>query len=169
MMMNLLVLVVTTVLLTVCRANEHATDNYNNSSDELELENFTKASTCISQYNELERYVESNDTLKQNLAEAFFKSGHLPSKFVNITYEFCSCNQNNNGLINRSNCDNRQNTYIWSESALYLLGPQPLCWLTFYAVCVSTNNVTVQLPCICSDVSDSLLSRLTYLVKISEN
>ena len=63
-------------------------------------------------------------------------------------------------------CINDQKKFIWSSSALYLLGPKPLFWLTLFAVHVRESSITVNLPCLCSDVYDDLLSRLTYLVSV---
>ena len=130
-----------------------------------ELVDDTKnASTCTSQYSVLEAYIENNASLLENLSKAFYQSGHVPSKFVKITYNYRLCVHHNNGQVNRSNCSYDYRIYVWSKSALYLLGPNTVCWLTLCAVCVNENSVTVPLPSLCGDVTDTLLSRLTYLV-----
>ena len=63
-------------------------------------------------------------------------------------------------------CMDDQKKFIWSSSALYLLGPKPLFWLTLFAVDVRESSITINLPCLCSDVYEDLLSRLTYLVGV---
>ena len=56
-------------------------------------------------------------------------------------------------------------SYVWSKTALYLLGPKALYWFTLSAICIDEVDVTIELPCLCNDVYNSLLSRLTYLVR----
>ena len=63
-------------------------------------------------------------------------------------------------------CIDDQKTFIWSNSALYLLGPKTLFWVTLFAVHVHESSITINLPCLCSDVYEDLLSRLTYLVGV---
>ena len=158
MMIRLLmsVLVVIASLQPVCTEEELVDDTL--------VDDTENVSMCTSQYSELEAYIENNANLLENLLKAFYQSGHVPSKFVKITYNYHLCVRHNNGLVNRSNCTYDYRIYVWSESAFYLLGPNTLCWLTLHAVCVHENSVTVQLPSLCGDVTDTLLSRLTYLV-----
>ena len=126
---------------------------------------------CIRGYADLEMYVMNNKTLVEKLAEGFFTSQTSTffskrgaSQFVKITYYF----QTNNGKQpvegNITNCSARQSTYIWSEAVLYTIGPKPLYWLTLFAVSIYEVDVTIELPCLCSEVYNSFLSRLTYLV-----
>ena len=49
-------------------------------------------------------------------------------------------------------CIDDQKKFIWSSSALYLLGPKTLFWLTLFAVHVRESSITINLPCLCSDV-----------------
>ena len=63
----------------------------------------------------------------------------------------------NIGLINYDNNNdefayvNIQKKFIWGDSALYLLGPEPLFWLTLFAVNVHDSSITIHLPCLCND------------------
>ena len=122
---------------------------------------------CIGKYIDLEKYILNNENLMEKLAETFFATGKAASNFVKVTYNF----QTNNGKQSEedsiTNCSSQQSTYIWSEAALYLLGPRGLFWCTLFAVSIHEVDVTIELPCLCSDVHNSLLSRLTYLVYIS--
>lgn len=61
-------------------------------------------------------------------------------------------------------CIDGQKKFIWSSSALYLLDPKPLFLLTLFAVHVHESSITINLPCVCSDVYDFLLNQSTYLV-----
>jgi len=141
---------------------------------------------CIKKYSELHSYILSNKDLLGNFTEAFYSTGEEPSEFVRITYEFqvCDCNFKNNDTNYEdaygydtmeeaaySNCTNNSSTelYIWSTSALYLLGPDPLFWLTLFAVNIPEASVTIQLPCLCVKSKNELLSRLTYLVRYCLN
>ena len=94
----------------------------------------------------------------ENLKDAFFVTGKPPSRFVRLQYNF----QVSNGSV--SNCSNSQGTFIWSENFLDLLGPRPIVLFTLFAVVVPDKSITINLPCLCHNVSDSLLSRLTYMV-----
>ena len=130
--------------------------------------NCSLASYCINQYSELDSYVINNKTLLRTITEAFFVTSKGPSAYVKLNYKFKSIAQgqgNSTVLENEDfNCTNHQTTYIWSESVLYLLGPRPLYFLTLFAVNVSRVSVTIELPCLCSEVQFDLLARLTYLV-----
>ena len=132
----------------------------------------TEGISCIKQYNDLEMYVMNNKTLVEKLAATFFTSqtatfvtGRGASQFVKIIYNF----QTSNGKLsvegNDTNCSARQSSYIWSEAVLYLVGPEALYWCTLFAVNIHEVDVTIELPCLCNDVYDDLLSRLTYLVR----
>ena len=138
------------------------------------------SSNCIGKYRDLQIYILSNEDLIDNLTEVFFKTGKAPTEFVRITYEFQTLlsidNHTNNTNISTINYDNNnddeliyvdiQKKFIWSNSALYLLGPEPLLWLTLFAVNVRQSSITINLPFLCNDAYDDLLPRLTYLVSV---
>ena len=126
---------------------------------------------CIRDYTDLEMYVMNNKTLVERLAEVFFTSrtavfftGRGVSQFVKITYNFHTNNDEQSAEDNFTSYSARQSTYIWSEAVLYTIGPRSLYWLTLFAVSIDEVDVTIELPCLCSDVYNNLLSRLTYLV-----
>ena len=109
----------------------------------------------------------------EKLAETFFTSqtstfftGRGASQFVKITYNFQTSNDTKSVEGSATSCLPQRSTYIWSEAVLYIFGPKPLYWLTLFAVSIDEVDVTIELPCLCSDVYDDLLSRLTYLVCI---
>ena len=135
-----------------------------------EAKNCNVVSPCIKQYSELEElYIINNKTLLKIITEAFFVTGKSASVYVKLKYNFQSFTQENNTnetvLENEEfNCTSYQATYIWSESVLYLLGPRPLYFLTLFAVNITEASLTLELPCLCSDVQFDLLARLTYLV-----
>lgn len=127
---------------------------------------------CISKYRDLELYVLNNQDVTDRIAEIFFPTGKPATEFVKIVYQFQLLVNNPNNTDdydddNRSLCVNDQRSYIWSSSALYLLGPEPLFWMTLFAVFVPKSIITIQLPCLCSVGHDGLLSRLTYLVRVA--
>ena len=101
----------------------------------------------------------------------FFETGKVPSKVVNLVYNF----QVSNGSITSAeestvmSCSNYQMKYVWSESFIYLLGPRPLMYFTLFAVRVNVleDDAAIDLPCMCLDTYGILLSRLTYMVKIT--
>ena len=127
----------------------------------------SEVTKCIGQYVDLEMHVMNNKILMEKLAETFFTTGKATSKFVKITYNFQTCSNVQSiqdSIVNITNCSSQQCTYIWSEAALYLLGPRPMYWFTLFAVSIYETDVTIELPCLCNDVYDKLLSRLTYLV-----
>ena len=130
-------------------------------------------------YKDLQTYILSNEDLMDELTKVFFKTWKAPTEFVRITYKFQTLlpndNYTNNTNISAINYDNNddeftyvdiQKKFIWSNSALYLLGPEPLFWLTLFAVNACQSSITIHLPCLCNDAYDDLLPRLTYLVSI---
>jgi len=137
--------------------------------------------TCIGQYSELEMYILKNENILDQLTETFYKTGTDASQFVKITYEFQVHKPNSTAndtdyeaMYDENyevmddeifNCTSQRELYIWSASALYLLGPKPLFWLTFFAVNAPETNVTIKLPCLCDNTHNILLSRVTYLVR----
>ena len=123
----------------------------------------------------MEEHILNNKDLMDNLIEVYFKTGKTHAEFVIITYKFKvllpPTNSTNNTISYAGNdsdheftCVDSQKKFIWSSSALYLLGPKPLFWFTLFAVNVHESSITIDLPCLCSDAYDNLLSRLTYLV-----
>ena len=139
--------------------------------------NYGNISNCIRKYRDLQSYVLSNEDLIDSLTELYFETGKTFTEFVRITYKFTVLlpvdnytNGNSNSATDYDNeesefaCIDSQKEFIWSSSALYLLGPEPLFWLTLFAVHVRESSITIHLPCLCNDVYDDLLSRLTYLV-----
>ena len=134
-----------------------------------EATNCDAVSHCIKEYSELDLYITNNKTLQRRITEAFFVTGKVASVFVRLNYNYQSFSQENdtNDTVSENedfNCSSSQTTYIWSESVLYLLGPRPLYYLILFAENVSDVNVTIELPCLCSEVQFDLLARLTYLV-----
>jgi len=127
--------------------------------------NCTESIGCISQYRDLQSYILHNHEILDKLTEAFFTTGQGVSNFVRITYNSHISNLSNytkDDII--VNCISRQSLYIWSESPLYLLGPTPLFWFSLFAINVPETSVEIDIPCLCRDTYDGLLSRLTYLV-----
>ena len=174
---NLLVLVFLTFrCVFVCNAEE-ITEN-----DCDEADNCTQLTSCIRYYDDLQSYVMNNKEIMRNLKETFFRTGKDPSKFVKITYHFQldlempnSTNNTNSTILvedyednitSYSNCSNQESTYIWSESALYLLGPKSLFWYTLFVVNIPEISIIIDLPCLCNGANESLLNRFTYLVRI---
>lgn len=130
-----------------------------------ELGNCSENASCIGSYYELEVYIKGNREVIKGLKNAFFATGETPSTFVKLLYNFQVSNSTNNlKEFDYVECSNTTTAYIWSESALYLLGPRTLVWFTFFAISTPEISVAVQLPCICNDVYSDLLSRLTYMV-----
>ena len=128
-----------------------------------EMEDCTNYTKCIGQFIDLEMYIWNNKYLLDKLTETFFTTEGAVSEFVKITYNF----QINNGENDSTtDCFIQQSTYIWSENELYLLGPRVVFWLTIFAVNIHEVDVIIELPCLCSDVYNNLLARLTSLVCI---
>ena len=144
------------------------------------VDSYGNISNCIGKYRDLQTFILNNEDLMDNLTEVFFKTGKAPTEFVRITYKFQTLlsfdNHTNNTTISTTNYDDNnddeliyvdiQKKFIWSNSALYLLGPEPLFWLTLFAVNVRQSSITIHLPCLCNDAYDDLLPRLTYLVSV---
>ena len=129
-----------------------------------ETGNCSEVSTCIKNYHELDLYVRGNNEIKGNLANAFFATGKFPSKFVWLYYWFQVSSDTGAVLVGENNttgCTNHESIYIWSDHFLYLLGPRALFTSTLTAVVVAEKETLTELPCLCYDVYDSLLSRLT--------
>jgi len=126
-------------------------------------------SDCISTYRDLESYFLNQRDQVDILTETFFSTGQGVAKFVRITYNSYISESNNftNNFTEDDiiNCTMRQSLYIWSDSPLYLLGPEPLFWFTLFAVNIPEAKVAIDLPCLCKEDHDRLLSRFTYLVR----
>ena len=120
-----------------------------------------ESASCIDNYHDLELYVKRNKKVIEELKSAFFYTGEAPSKFVRLLYKFKVSNDVNDSFELVENCSNQTSKYIWSDSALYLLGPHALAWFTFFTVNVPEISITIELPCLCNDDHGSLLSRLT--------
>ena len=166
------------LLLSMTHAQEYLEDSEYDETNNV---------SCISKYRDLEAYVLNNKDLMDNLTETFFKTGKTSTEFVKIAYRFMvlqsfSTYNNTNTSYNLTNdttyfdddyeleftyLEHPQRLFIWSSSALYLLGPKPLFWMTLFAVRVPEYTVTIQLPCLCEEDYDNLLSRLTYFVSIN--
>ena len=106
--------------------------------------------------------VLNNEDVMNNLTENFFKTGKPPTEFARITYRF-EVLKNSTNATDCNPCI-KEIKFIWSSSALYLLGPKPLYYLTLSAVHLHETKITIDLPCLFDADSDKLLSRLTYLV-----
>ena len=146
-----------TTLLLVISCGFSSTAN-----DEEFAKNCNAADNCtdkvlpITNYINLEMYVVNNKTLMETLAETFFTSTTTPlfigrdtSQFVKITYNFLINNNNKQSEEdNNANCSSQQITYIWSEAAIYAVGPRALYWATLLAIDVDKVAVTIELPCI---------------------
>ena len=150
------------------------TQDYEESdNDDNGVKSYCNNSSCIRKYRDLQSYVMNNEDLMDDLTELFFETGKTITEFVIITYRFKVLLPADNYTNSSSNvyndhgdftCMDNQKTFIWSSSALYLLGPEPLFWQTLFAVHVRESSIIVHLPCLCNDAYDSLLPRLTYLV-----
>ena len=152
----LLVLILCTL---VCFSTQEIIDSTTNCDG---AENCSGVATgCIKYYKELELYITSNTVIIEQLKSAFFFTGEDPTKFVKLIYNFKVSDHINYSV---AHCSNQTTTYIWSESALYLLG-QTLVWSTFFALDISGYRITIDLPCLCYDEYGELLSRLTYMVQ----
>jgi len=122
------------------------------------------AQDCVgSVYSELESFISSNKTLRRRLTEIFFVTGEGATEYVKLNYNLQIAVQ-----PGYNNCMEHQFTvtYIWSESVLYLLGRDPLFYVTLFAVNVPEADETIELPCLCSTPTIfDLLNRLTYMVR----
>ena len=156
------------IMLSLSKAQEY----FESDKEINDYNNYSNNSNCIEKYRDLENYVLNNKDLMDNLTEVYFKTGKTHAEFVKITYKFKVLlpvtNNTNDTTISYDNddgeftCVANQKKFIWSSSALYLLGPKPLFWFTLFAVNVHESSITIDLPCLCND--DNLLPRLTYLV-----
>ncbi|XP_065899267.1 uncharacterized protein [Dysidea avara] len=150
------------ILCRICNAQEMTWNN--NCSKES---NCSASAGCIWKYKELESYILNSPNIVDRLTETFFQTSGEVAMFVRITYNAQIMKSYNYTTGNTSeNCTSHNTKYIWSESPLYLLGPAPLFWFTLFAINVPETSVVVDLPCLCSDAYNSLLSRLTYLIKV---
>ena len=165
--MTVLLFIFTIMLSCTCNAQDYVESNN-------EINSYDNASKCIGKYRDLQKYVLHNEDLMDDLTEVFFETGKTLAEFVKITYKFKISLPITNGTNETTvyysdddgefTCTDNQKIFIWSSSALYLLGPKPLFWLTLFALNVRESSITIHLPCLCGDVYDDLLSRLTYLV-----
>ena len=132
-----------------------------------EVKGYNENDSCIEYYGDLEYYILNDKGIIRNLQEAFFPTGETPSKHVKIHYHYKLFNstRNTNDTRNISDCIDKQSSFIWSESALYLFGPGPLKWLTFFAINVPETSLSLYLPCFCNGIDVNLLNRLTYMVR----
>lgn len=132
------------------------------------IPNCSEPTTCIRDYVGLESYILSNKTVLHEIKRAFFSTGQVPSSFVRISYEFHVLDSTTGILVENvtNNCYKHQEFYFWSSSPLLLFGPQPLLYLTLFAVNVPEQAVTIQLPGLCNDTYNDFLSELTYRVNI---
>ena len=158
--MGLIALFLIVTHLSICHTQELVEDDY--SCDDTG--NCSDVNNCIAQYSQLDSYIVNNKNLLRKLTEAFFRTGKGASQFVKLTYKFQVYDRGNSTEDDVINCTSNQTTYVWSTSVLYLLGPDPLFWLTLFAVIVPEASVTIELPCFCTDSYNNLLDRLTYLV-----
>ena len=117
--------------------------------------------TCIERYSQLDSYILNNKTLLEIFSKTFFKTGEDASQFVRLIYKFQVSDNLDGDSIN---CTSHTATYIWSTSVLSLLGPEPLRYLTLFAVRITEVDSTIELPCFCSEAYRAYLARLTYLV-----
>ena len=151
-------------------STEEDCDFYINCANNMDCNE--EAASCISDYESLESYVQNSKAIINNLTEAFYSTGHLPARFVRITYifqiplHFNDSDENDTYSITTENdtCSSIERLYYWSTSPTYLLGPKPLSYLTLFAINVQEENVIIHLPCLQATDQKTLLSRLTYLV-----
>ena len=159
----MLLLTVSVLLCLVCFSTEATIGDGTDCDETRNCSGFTPA-YCIKYYKELELYATSSTVIIEQLKSVFFFTGDYSSKYVKLIYNF----QVSVGVTNSTGvtiCVNQTSTYIWSESALYLLG-QTLVWSTFFALDISGYRITIDLPCLCHDEYSELLSRLTYMVSV---
>ena len=127
---------------------------------ELEDECFDY-NNCIDNYEALESYITQNGVALVNLTKGFFTTGKDQTEFVKITYHY----QLPNGTDEQNgSCFAQRSVYFWSTSPSFLLGPQPMLWLSLFAINPVQSSITLQLPCMQGNFED-YLSRLTYLVR----
>ena len=119
---------------------------------------------CIGNYGEFQSYILSSQNVIEKLEETFYETGESSAEFIKITYDLQVSNSSDERGENVY-CINQKELFIWSTSPIYFLGPKPLLYQSLLAVNVQENRVTIQLLCLCSNVTGKLLSRLTYLVR----
>ena len=121
---------------------------------------------CVNQYEMLESYILGNDALLSTLSKVFYKTDDDPAEFVKINYHYQILNDSKDIS---DYCFDMKRIYFWSTSPSYLLGPEPMFWLSLFAINPSVSSVSIQLPCLQKDTVRDLLSRLTYLVSYNDN
>ena len=131
---------------------------------ELEDECFDY-NNCIGNYEALESYLTQNDAALVNLTKGFFMTGKDPTEFVKLTYHY-QLQVPNGTDENNETCFAQRSVYFWSTSPSFLLGPQPMLFLSLFAINPVQSSVTLQLPCLQGNFED-FLSRLTYLERSS--
>ena len=152
-----MLLLISFLLILQCHCKDAELTDSDNCS---ETGNCSETLNCIGSYDDLELHVLNSRGLLTKIREAFFITGKKPSQFVKIVYNFQVYNSTHDEIAGyfSENCSSQQTTFIWSESVLYLLGPNPLFWLTLFAVNVEEIVVTIELPCLCDDAYHGLLS-----------
>ena len=156
-----------TLLFILCGGFCNAQEIGNSSNDSAnETEYCTNDIKCIGEYVDLEMFILNNKILLDKLTETFYTAEGVVSAFVRITYNFQVNNGEKSETDSTTNCSMQQRTYIWSENDLYLFGPRVVSLLTIFAVNIQEVDVTVDLPCLYSDVYNRFLDRLTSLVCI---
>ena len=114
-----------------CSINaQHYSDS---DSDDNGSKGYHNNSSCISRYTDLESYILNNEDLMDDLSKLFFETGKTPTEFARITYKFQIAVDNSTNVTSdygnddsEFTCVFNQKTFIWSSSALHLLGPKPL-------------------------------------------
>ena len=166
------------IILNLTNAQDYADNDYDDNGA-----NSYGNSSCVRKYKDLESYVLNNEDLMDDLTQLYFETGETLTEFVRITYRFKillpfdnrtnSTNDTehygNDDVDDEFVCIDTQRFFIWSTSALYLLGPNALFWQTLFAVHVRESSITIDLPCLCNDAYEDLLPRLTYLVSRTYN
>jgi len=114
---------------------------------------------CIGNYGELQSYILSS----QNVLEKH--SMKLVKVLLNLSKLLMTCKYLTQLMkgVRMFTALTKKELFVWSTSPIYFLGPKPLRYQSLLAVNVQQNRVTVQLPCLCSNVTGKLLSRLTYI------
>ena len=103
---------------------------------------------CTWQFEEFDE--ELQKAMIDNISQAF-----RYNKFVKIIFKYCSSDTNETSSHVVCTSDQlMQVTYVWSESALYFLGPTSLYWLTLFVINVKEITRNIELPhtvCLCHD------------------
>ena len=163
----------------------NAQDYVESNDDGYDANSSVNSTNCIRKYRDLQSYVLNNEDLIDELTELFFETGKAPTKFVRITYKFqillpvgnytnytnetqydddddydyddYDDDDDDDDDDDEYSCYDAQKIFIWSISALYLLGPAPLFWQTLFAAYIPESSITIHLPCLCNDAYDNLL------------